>query len=146
MRMQSPSSNSRQRHVWFLLGLLATLCLPAHARWETTGLYPIGAFYFDTASVVREGDRCKLLSTLDCREAQNSSTGKKFLSTRSQLHIECKKELVRTLHLTIYAGPMLSGAVVESEGIFQEWQLIHRAGCWAVFRLENRVKSYFYVA
>jgi hypothetical protein len=117
-------SNSRQLHFWPLFVVLITLCLPAHARWETMGLYPIGMFYIDTASVVREGDHRKLLSTLDYREAQKSSEGKKFLSTRSQLHIDCKQELVRTLHLTMFAGPMLSGAVVESEGILQEWQLI----------------------
>jgi hypothetical protein len=91
---------------------------------ETMGLYPQGVFYIDTASVVREGDYRKVLSTLDYRQAQSSSQGKPFLSTRSQLHIDCKKELVRTLHLTMFAGAMLSGAVVESEGILNEWQLI----------------------
>ncbi len=123
-RMQSSFSNFGQRHFWAVFALLLTFSLPAHARWETMGLYPLGVFYVDTASVVREGEHRKLLSMLDYREAQSGSQGKPFLSTRSQLHIDCKKEQVRTLHLTMFAGPMLSGAVVESEGILQEWQLI----------------------
>jgi hypothetical protein len=122
--MHSSIRTIRPRHLWPFFALLATLCLPAHARMETMGLYPQGVFYIDTASVVREGDYRKVLSTLDYRQAQNSSQGKPFLSTRSQLHIDCKKELVRTLHLTMFAGAMLSGAVVESEGILNEWQLI----------------------
>lgn len=125
--MQASFLKFRRRPCWPVFALLLTLSalsLPAHARWETMGLYPIGAFYIETSSVVREGDYRKLLSALDYRDPQSSSQGKPFLSTRSQLHIDCKKEQVRTLHLTMFAGPMLSGAVVESEGILQEWQLI----------------------
>lgn len=122
--MQLSFRTIRQRLLWPVFALLATLCLPAQARLETMGLFPIGVFYIDSASVVREGGYRKLLSALDYRETQSSSQGKAFLSTRSQLHIDCKKELVRTLHLTMFAGQMLSGAVVDSEGILQEWQLI----------------------
>jgi len=107
-----------------MFALLFTFCLPAHARWVNMGLYPIGIFYIDTTSLVREGDDRKVLSMLDYREAQTSTDGQKFLSTRSQLHIDCKQELVRTLHLTMFAGPMLGGAVVESGGLLKEWQLI----------------------
>ena len=123
-RMQTSYSSSRQRYVWPVYALLITLCLPAYARWEPMGLYPVGMFYIDTTSVVREGDFRKLISALDYRETQSGTGGKKYLSTRSQLHIDCKQELVRTLHLTIFAGPMLSGAVVENGGILKEWQLI----------------------
>ena len=122
--MQSFFLNLSQRHFWSVFVLLITICQTAHARWENMGLYPVGMFYIETTSVLREGDHRKLLSSLDYRDAQNSSEGKKYLSTRSQLHIDCKKELVRTLHLTLFSGPMLCGAVVESEGILQEWQLI----------------------
>lgn len=124
MGMQPLFLKFRQHLALPVIALLAALCLPAHARWETMGLYPVGMFYIDSASVVRDGGYRKLLSALDYRETQSSSQGKAFLSTRSQLHIDCKKELVRTLHLTMFAGQMLSGAVVESEGILQEWQLI----------------------
>ena len=113
-----------RRCLWPVFALVFTYSLPAHARWESVGLYSIGMFYIDTASLVREGDFRKLNSSLDYREAQNSTDGRKFLSTRSQLHIDCKQELVRTLHLTIFAGPMLSGEVIESGGILKEWQLI----------------------
>ncbi len=123
-RMQTSFSNSRQRYFWPVFALLITLSLPAYARWEPMGLYPVGMFYIDTTSVVREGDFRKLISALDYREAQSGTGGKKFLSTRSQLHIDCKQELVRTLHLTMFAGPMLSGAVVENGGILKEWELI----------------------
>jgi hypothetical protein len=122
--MKSSLFNFRRRHFWPVFAWLVTLCLPVHARLENVGLYPIGMFYIDTASVVREGDTRRLLSTLDYSTAQTTTEGKKYLSTRSQLHIDCKKELVRTLHQTFFSGPMLSGAVVESGGLLKEWQLI----------------------
>ena len=124
MRMKSSTSGFRKRHFWPVFALLITLCLPVHARWENVGLYSMGMFYIDTDSVVHEGDFRRLLTSLDYREAQTGTDGKKFLSTRSQLHIDYKQELVRTLHLTMFAGPMLSGAVVESGGMLKEWQLI----------------------
>ncbi len=124
MRMKSPFLKFRKHLVWPVFASLITLCLPVHARWENVGLYSIGMFYIDTASVVREGDFRKLQTSLDYREAQTATDGRKFLSTRSQLHIDCKQALVRTLHLTMFAGPMLSGTVIESGGMLKEWQLI----------------------
>jgi hypothetical protein len=37
------------------------------------------------------------------------------------LHIDCRTETVRTLHLALFAGPMASGALVESGGMLHEW-------------------------
>ena len=103
-----------------------TLCLlvfsaAAHARWENVGLYTAGIYDVDTASVVREGETRKLLSLLDYRNTQTSSKGKKYLSIRTQLHIDCRTQSVRTLHLALFAGPMASGALVESGGMLHEW-------------------------
>ena len=103
-----------------------TLCLlvfsaAAHARWENVGLYTAGIYYVDTASVVREGETRKVLSLLDYRNTQTSNEGKKYLSIRTQLHIDCRTESVRTLHLALFAGPMASGALVESGGMLHVW-------------------------
>lgn len=105
---------------WLTLCLLV-LCAPAHARWENVGLYTAGIYYVDTASVVREGETRKVLSLLDYRNTQTSNEGKKYLSIRTQLHIDCRTESVRTLHLALFAGPMASGALVESGGMLHEW-------------------------
>ena len=105
---------------WLTLGLLI-IHAPAHARWENVGLYTAGIYYVDSASVVREGETRKLLSLLDYRNTQTSNEGKKYLSIRTQLHIDCRTETVRTLHLALFAGPMASGALVESGGMLHEW-------------------------
>jgi hypothetical protein len=105
---------------WLTVCLLV-LCAPAHARWENVGLYTAGIYYVDTASVVREGETRKVLSLLDYRNTQTSNEGKKYLSIRTQLHIDCRMESVRTLHLALFAGPMASGALVESGGMLHEW-------------------------
>jgi hypothetical protein len=105
---------------WLTLCLLV-FCAPAHARWENVGLYTAGIYYVDTASVVREGETRKLLSLLDYRNTQTSNEGKKYLSIRTQLHIDCRTESVRTLHLALFAGPMASGALIESGGMLHEW-------------------------
>ena len=76
------------------------------------------------ASVVREGETRRLMSLLDYRSLQSSNEGKKYLSIRSQLHIDCRSETVRTLHLALFAGPMASGALVESGGMLHEWMQI----------------------
>ena len=108
---------------WITLGLLV-ICAPAHARWENVGLYTAGIYYVDTASVVREGETRRLMSLLDYRSLQSSSEGKKYMSIRTQLHIDCRTETVRTLHLALFAGPMASGALVESGGMLHEWMQI----------------------
>ena len=108
---------------WLALGLLI-IHVPAHARWENIGLYAAGIYYVDSASVVREGETRRLMSLLDYRSLQSSNEGKKYLSIRSQLHIDCRTETVRTLHLALFAGPMASGALVESGGMLHEWMPI----------------------
>jgi hypothetical protein len=117
--------------------LLTGLGLPAHARWETIGLYAQGTFYIDLDSVVREPGKRKLSSSVDYRSPQTNSQGKQYLSTRSLLHIDCTAELARTLHLSFFAGPMLKGAVVESEGILLDWQPIPSGT--PMYRIMHRV-------
>ena len=104
------------------LALLLAFVLPAHARWDNVGLWRQGAFYLDRTTLEKSGDFRKVSTMLDYRVPQKNQLGKTFRSTRSLLHIDCKKEDVRTLHLSMYAGQMLTGELVESEGILAEWQ------------------------
>lgn len=105
-----------------LTGLLsAAAATAAQPQWDNVGLWKKGAFYMDRHSVVREGDFRKLYTALDYREPQQHDSGKTYRSTRSLLHVDCKKQEVRTLHLTLYAGPMMTGQVLEAEGILNEW-------------------------
>jgi hypothetical protein len=108
---------------WLALGLLL-ICAPSHARWENLGLHTAGIYYIESTSVVREGETRRLMSLLDYRNMQTSNEGKKYLSIRTQLHIDCRTETVRTLHLALFAGPMASGALVESGGMLHEWMPI----------------------
>lgn len=108
--------------VCFLSGLVGAAW--AAPKWENLGLWKQGAFYVDRQSLVREGDFRRVYTALDYREPQKHQDGRSFRSTRSLLHLDCKKQEVRTLHLTLFAGPMLTGQVLEAEGILAEWQPI----------------------
>lgn len=107
--------------------LAATLALaPAHAapRWETLMLNAQGVYYIDPASVSRDGDKRTFISMLDYRNTQINEAGKPYLSIQSQFQINCRMKLARIVHLTYYSGPMLTGNVIERQGMLQDWNEI----------------------
>jgi hypothetical protein len=61
---------------------------------------------------------------MDYKIAQKSESGDTFLSTRSQMEINCQSRQVRIVHLSMHSGARLGGRVVDSEGILRDWQAI----------------------
>lgn len=113
-----------------ILGIL-TLWGSAHLhvgaatpQWASVGLYDQGAVSVDIANVSREGPLRRFWSMMDYKVAQKSESGDTFLSTRSQMEINCQTRQVRILHLSMHAAARLGGRVVDSEGILREWQAI----------------------
>ncbi len=96
----------------------------AAPRWETLTLNAQGVYYIDPASVTREGDKRTFNSMLDYRTTQVNEAGKPYLSIQSQLQVNCRMKLARIIHLTYYSGPMLSGRMIERQGMLQDWSEI----------------------
>jgi hypothetical protein len=111
---------------WFLAlwGSAHLQAVAATPQWASVGLYDQGAVSVDIANVSREGPLRRLWSMMDYKMAQKSESGDTFLSTRSQMEINCQTRQVRILHLSMHAAARLGGRVVDSEGILREWQAI----------------------
>jgi hypothetical protein len=108
-----------------VLGLGAPLTgMAATPQWASVGLYDQGAVSVDLANVIREGPLRKIWSMMDYKIAQKSESGDTFLSTRSQMEINCQSRQVRIVHLSMHSGARLGGRVVDSEGILRDWQAI----------------------
>jgi len=107
--------------LWGSAHLQAVAATP---QWASVGLYDQGAVSVDIANVSREGPLRRLWSMMDYKMAQKSESGDTFLSTRSQMEINCQTRQVRILHLSMHAAARLGGRVVDSEGILREWQAI----------------------
>ena len=110
----------RSRH--FVLLSLLLLCSVAHAAtWVSAGLHDLGIYYYDSASIEHQGDRRRAWTMLDYRDAQKNKQGQSFKSTRAQMEFDCKDKRVRALTVSFHSGSRLSGEVLVSEGVFQDW-------------------------
>jgi hypothetical protein len=107
--------------LWASTHLQAVAATP---QWASVGLYDQGAVSVDIANVSREGPLRRFWSMMDYKVAQKSESGDTFLSTRSQMEINCQTRQVRIVHLSMHSAARLGGRVVDSEGILREWQAI----------------------
>ncbi len=111
---------------WALLAaaFAAPPAAQAAPRWESLMLNAQGVHYIDPASITREGDKRTFNSMLDYRTAQINAAGKSYQSIQSQFQVNCRMKLARIVHLTYYSGPMLTGQVIERQGMLQDWNEI----------------------
>jgi hypothetical protein len=93
----------------------------ASTKWEALTLNDQGLFYIDPQSITEEEGRKKVWSALDYKKPQTTGDGKPYLSIHSQIQVNCHLKQARVLHLTYYAGPMLTGKVVSRQGMLHEW-------------------------
>ena len=55
---------------------------------------------------------------------QKAQRGAFFVSTRTHMEMDCRKELVHILQFSMHSGPMLTGEIIDSQGVMREWQTI----------------------
>ena len=115
--------NLSKPFVYALAGMCLLMCSGAKAssKWEALTLSDQGLFYIDPQSITEEDGRKKVWSALDYKKPQTTGDGKAYMSMHSQIQFNCKLKMARVLHLTYYAGPMLTGKVVSQQGMLQEW-------------------------
>ena len=77
----------------------------------------------DKSSVEHNGNLRKVWVMLDYRKPQQTSLGKTFWSSRALMEMQCSSKEVRTRSLALYSGPKLSGEMLTSEGVFNQWQV-----------------------
>lgn len=93
------------------------------AKWAITGMSDTAEYGIDKSSIEQNGDMRKVWVMLDYRKAQQTSLGKTFWSSRALMEMNCSKKEVRTRSLALYSGPKLSGEMLTSEGVFNQWQV-----------------------
>ena len=111
---------NRSRH-YVLLSLLLSAAGSHAANWRSAGLHDLGIYYYDNSSIEHQGDRHRAWTMLDYREPQKNKQGQSFKSTRAQMEFDCKDKRVRALTVSFHSGAKLSGEVLVSEGVFQDW-------------------------
>lgn len=102
---------------------LGGLSLAFAANWAITGMSDTAEYGIDKSSVEQNGDMRKVWVMLDYRKAQQTSLGKTFWSSRALMEMNCSKKEVRTRSLALYSGAKLSGELMTSEGVFNQWQV-----------------------
>ena len=113
-------SMNRSRH-FVSLSLLLLCTVAQAANWTSAGLHDLGIYYYESASIEHQGDRHRAWTMLDYRDPQKNKQGQSFKSTRAQMEFDCKDKRVRALTVSFHSGSRLSGEVLVSEGVFQDW-------------------------
>ncbi len=109
---------------FLVAGLLGSQSAWADTRWEPLTLADQGMYYMDPQSIEQQGPVKVLWTVLDYRSAQTTSEGQSYRSMRAQVQINCKARLARLTHMTYHSGGMLTGAVVQKQGMLRDWNEI----------------------
>jgi len=96
----------------------------AHAEWQKVTSTDSGIIYVDDATIKRNGPIRSFWSLLDYRTPQKAQRGAFFVSTRTHMEMDCRKEMVHILQFSMHSGPMLTGEIIDSQGVMREWQTI----------------------
>ncbi len=100
----------------------ATVC--AAPNWETVTKSDQGVFAIDASSITREGAVRKFTTMLDYRQTQTTAEGKAYLSTLSQVQLDCAQRVARIVNLSYLSGKAGSGSLVYRETIIRDWMPI----------------------
>jgi hypothetical protein len=115
----------RQAFIWMPLAITA-ICGAgtAHADWTKVDSYDAGTYYIETDKVKRSGYMRSFWSVLDYKAPQKTTRGLAYQSTRTHMEIECRQKTVHILSFSMHSGPMLTGEVIDTQGVMRDWQSI----------------------
>jgi hypothetical protein len=93
--------------------LLAVVSSSASAAaWVKVGSDENGTTYVDSPTIRRAGNRVKMWSLSDFKTPQVLPTGKQYMSTKTEIEYDCKKERVRLLAVFAHSRNMANGEKV----------------------------------
>ena len=106
-----------------LTGLLLAISGAAqpHRHWDAVLLNDTGLYHFDPHSVSASGQVRTFQSMVDYKAPQESADGKRYLSTLTEVQLNCKNGTARIMHLTYHADHMGGGREVHKEGMIRDW-------------------------
>lgn len=93
------------------------------ANWAITGMSDTAEYGIDKSSIEINGDVRKVWIMMDYRKVQQTSLGKPFWSSRALMEMKCSSKEARTRSLALYSGAKLTGEMLTSEGVFNQWQV-----------------------
>jgi len=109
-----------------IVAALAYLLMPnlAFADWQKVTSTDSGVIYVDDGSMKKVGSIRSFWSLFDYRAPQKAQRGAYYVSTRTHMEMDCRKEMVHILQFSMHSGPMLTGEIIDSQGVMREWQSI----------------------
>lgn len=107
-----------------LAGLTVTHASLAVAEMKAIGSSDNSVYYVDTETLKRVGDTRTFWSIMDYKRAQTTSRGASYLSTRTNMEINCKDQTVLMRQFSMHSGAMAKGDVLDTQGILRDAQSI----------------------
>ena len=95
-----------------LLLLLAVVSRNVLAEWVVEGENEDEVFYSSHESIRWKGGTVKMLVLLDKKKAQETATGKKFMSVEVRNEFDCSAEKARMLYAYYYSDKNTKGDVL----------------------------------
>ena len=90
-------------------------------HWDAVVLADKGLFHYDPRSVTPAGQLRTFRSMVDYKTVQETSDGRKYLSTVTEIQLNCKSHVARIVHLSYHAEGMGLGKEVRKEGMIRDW-------------------------
>ena len=107
-----------------LMNIALSLSSGVNADWSKVDSYDAGTYYINSDEVKKAGYMRSFWSVLDYKLPQKTSRGLAYQSTRTHMEIECRQKTVHILSFSMHGGPMLTGQVVDTQGVMRDWQSI----------------------
>ncbi len=104
-------------------GLLWSGLLSAQTRphWDAVLLADKGLFHYDPHSVSSAGQVRTFKSMVDYKTPQETSDGRKYLSSVTEIQLNCSKGVARIMHMSYHPESMGAGKEVHKEGMIRDW-------------------------
>jgi len=112
----------------FLIALLILNSGPAHAEWGAIGTLEDETIYIDPQTIHRKGDLVDISVISDFKTAKHLQDGSLYLSARRLHQYNCKEQRFRLLAVTLFAGNLGKGAMLDD---------LHKEGTWRPIPSDN---------
>ena len=112
--------------------MLAMFSINAMAACEQIGENDRFIANANTEAIRRAGNVVTLWTLTDYKSIQESRSGKRYLSEKSQREVDCQSERLRVLFFTWHAKQMGDGIVIYTGGKPTNWEPTSSPGSLAV--------------
>lgn len=106
--------------------MLALASFGASAKWTNAAANDDYTVFVDLEGLDKSGNLVKM-SELRNFKANQTFSGKQYLSVKSLEEFDCRKKRSRSLVGTLLAGNMGLGKVVHTENVVEEWRPVEAA-------------------